>query len=157
MSLTHVKELEAFARQTMSAGGVQQTIEYLLDSSAATYNDMSNALFAVRNNFLASLPAGAGVSSPRILVTLADGTTIFDSSRGANPNSANTPANAAAKAINENHMSRLAIAAAMLGQSGVGMEKKYSTSTQKFEQYLAHRLGRSQQDAIGCIRWSLEA
>jgi hypothetical protein len=152
MSLTHVKELEAFARQTMSAGGVQATIEYLLNSNTSTYTDMSNALFAVRNNFSA-----AGVSSPRILVTLADGTTVFDSSRGANPNSANTPANATAKAINENHMSRLAIAAAMLGQSGVGMEKKYSTSTQKFEQYLAHRLGRSQQDAIGCIRWSLEA
>jgi hypothetical protein len=153
MSLTHVKELEAFARQTMSAGGVQATIEYLLNSNTSTYTDMSNALFAARNAFVST----AGITSPRILVTLADGTTVFDSSRGANPNSANTPANATAKAINENHMSRLAIAAAMLGQSGVGMEKKYSTSSQNFEQYLAHRLGRSQQDAVGCIRYSFVA
>lgn len=150
MSLTHVKELEAFARQTMSAGGVQATIEYILNSNVNSYTDMSNALFAVRDNFSA-----AGVSAPRILVTLADGTTVFDTTRSGNQ--ANTPANATNKNINENHMSRLAIASAMLGQSGVGMEKKYSTSSQNFEQYLAHRLGRSQQDSLGCIRWSFSA
>jgi hypothetical protein len=150
MSLTHVKELEAFARQTMSAGAVQATINFLLDSSNSTYTDMSNALFAARNNFSA-----AGVSSPRILVSLPDGTTVFDSSRSGDK--ANTLSNANNKNINENHNSRLAIIAAMLGQSGVGMEKKYSTSTGLNEQALAHRLGRSQQDSLGCIRWTFSA
>lgn len=150
MSLTHVKELEAFARQTMSAGGVQSTIEYLLNPTDATYLDMCNNLFAARSDFSASMPAG--VNSPRILVTLADGTTVFDSSK-----SNNSRANANAKTINENHMSRLAIVGAGLSQAGVAMEKKFSTSTGLNEQYLAHRLGRSAQDAQGIIRWSFVA
>ena len=145
--MTHVKELEAFAQQTMNAGGVQSTLKYLNDSTDANYLDMSNNLVAAKNSFSAP-----GVTTPRILVTLPDGTTIFDSSKGNNSRT-----NANSKAINENHNSRLAIMAACLSQSGIGMEKKYSSSTGKNEQYLAHRIGRTQQDAIGCIRWSFVA
>lgn len=156
MSLTHVKELEAFAAKAANNGAVQATMKYLLDASTSTYLDMSNALFAARDAF-ASDVSTAGITSSRILVTLPDGTVVFDSSKGAN----NTHANAGAKpwttGINENHNSRGAIMAAVLNQSGVGMEKKYSTSTQKFEQYLAHRVGRSQQDAVGVIRYSFVA
>ena len=150
MSLTHVKELEAFAQQTINAGSIQAILGYLNSNSNnadATYSDMSIALFAARNNFSAP-----GVTSARILVTLPDGTTIFDSSKGNNSRLSIT-----SKSINENHNSRLAIMAAGLSQSGIGMEKKYSSSTGLNEQYLAHRIGKTQQDAIGCIRWSLVA
>lgn len=148
MSLTHVKELEAFAKQTINAGGLQSILSYLNNLADATYSDMSIALFAAKSNFTAP-----GVISLRILVTLPDGTTIFDSSKGNN----NSHTNANSKLINENHNSRLAIMAACLSQSGVGMEKKYSSSTGLNEQYLAHRIGKTQQDAIGCVRWSFVA
>ena len=148
MSLTHVKELEAFAEQTINAGAVQAIIVFLNTYNENTYNTMSSALFAAKNSFTAS-----GVNNTRILVTLPDGTTMFDTSKNNN----NSFQNAKDKAINENHNSRLAIMVAGLGQSGVGMEKKFSTSTRLNEQYLAHRIGKTQQDAIGCIRWSFVA
>lgn len=154
MSLTNVKDLETFARQTMSSGGVQSTIEYLLNPSNDTYLDMCSSLVAAKNGFSA-----VGVSSPRILVTLADGTVAFDSNNltSTDPLKQNTYANAIAKRINENHMSRVAVVSAALSQSGVAMEKKYSSSTRLNEQYLAHRLGRSAQDVQGIIRWSFSA
>jgi hypothetical protein len=147
MSLTHVKELEAFAEQTTIDGGVQSVINYMYDPSGNTYELMLTAIVSAKNKFTAP-----GVTRTRILVTLADGTVVLDTSRNNNSH-----ANALAKAINENHNSRLAIMVAGLGQSGIGMEKKYSSSTRLNEQYLAHRVGRTQQDAIGCIRWSFVA
>jgi hypothetical protein len=148
MSLTHVKELETFARNTVLTDATQNTIAYLLNPNDVTYEKMSISLSAAKNNF--SVPGV--ISSPRILVTFPDGTVVFDTSK-----SNNTHTNALAKIINENHQSRLAIIAAMLSQSGVGMEKKYSSSTGLFEQALAHRLGKTQQDSVGCIRWSFVA
>lgn len=147
MSLTHVKDLEEFAQQTINAGGLQSALKYLIDNSDATYSDMSIALFAAKNSFTAP-----GVTNPRILVTLPDGTTIFDTSKNNNSRT-----NAISKTINENHNTRFAIMAAGLSQSGIGMEKKYSSSTGLNEQYLAHRIGKTQQDCIGCIRWSFAA
>jgi hypothetical protein len=153
MSLTNVKELEAFAAQTYARGAVLAAQKFLLNPNNDNYVDMCNSLVASRNGFSA-----AGVSGARILVSLPDGTTVFDSSRIGSSDVAkqNTLENANAKSINENHNSRLAIIAAMLNQSGVGTEKKYSTSTQGFEQALAHRIGKSQVESQGCIRWTLQ-
>lgn len=147
MSLTRVKELETFANATYANGAVQAVRMYLQNASGSNeYATMKTLLDNAKNGFSAP-----GVSGPRILVSLPDGSVVYDSSRANN-----TVANANAKAINENHNSRLAMIAAMLSQSGVGTETKYSTSTLNTEQALAHRIGKTQQDSVGCIRWTLQ-
>ena len=57
---------------------------------------------------------------------------------------------------NENHMSRLSVMTAMLGNDGVGYETKYSTTTKSRESYRAYRIGYNSSDAIGCIRLSMK-
>jgi hypothetical protein len=86
----------------------------------------------------------------RSVITLSDGTVAYDSSK-----SNNSHANYTAKNINENHNSRVAILQALLGNSGVGFETKYSTSTNKMSYYLAQRVGNSNSDTMGVIRISV--
>lgn len=78
----------------------------------------------------------------------ADGTVLYDSSKGAN----NTFANI--KSINENHNSRIAIMKSLLSASGRGYEVKRSTSTGAIETYLAVRLGTSSETPVGSVRIS---
>lgn len=141
--MSRLLQLQDFAQATMSSGGVQSTIEYVLNPSDTAYTNMLNALLSAKNNYVAD----TGLTK-RILVTLSDGTVIFDSSKDNN-------ARANIKSINENHMSRVAIVSAALSQSGVAFEKKYSSSTGFFEEYLAHRLGKSSENSLGIIRWSI--
>jgi hypothetical protein len=86
----------------------------------------------------------------RVLISLADGTVAFDSS-----SFFNTYVDFKAKKINENHNSRLSILNAMLGNSGVGLESKYSTSTEKFTNYIAQRVGMNTENSLGCVRISI--
>lgn len=143
--MSRLLQLDAFAQATMSSGGVQSTIEYVLAPSDAKYVTMREALNSAKDNF----PVDNGLIK-RILVTVSDGSVIFDSSKNNN-----TRNDAKDKLINENHMSRISIVSAALSQSGVAFEKKFSSSTGLFEEYLAHRLGKNSENALGIIRWSI--
>jgi hypothetical protein len=89
----------------------------------------------------------------RVLVTLPDGKVAYDSSKGVN----NTFARYQADLINENHNTRVAIMSALLGNSGVGYEEKYSNSTGLDEVYIAERMGFSPSRPSGCVRISTNA
>jgi hypothetical protein len=76
------------------------------------------------------------VPNGRVVLTLPDGTVVVDTGR-----SNNTYENFQAKTINENHNSRLAIFAAQHYPCSVGIERKFSTTSNAFEDALALRLG----------------
>jgi len=96
-------------------------------------NDASSALFAVRG-----------------LVTLPDGTTVYDSNR------VNTATAARNKTINENHNTRQVIMKAILGPQGqYQYEGKYSTSDGAYESYIASCIGGDGVTSLGCVRLSL--
>ncbi len=82
-----------------------------------------------------SLKNSIGVGG-RVVITLSDGTVVIDTAK-----SNNTYANYQGKKINENHNSRIAIADAQMYQCGLGVESKFSSSTQVVETYVARRLG----------------
>lgn len=96
-----------------------------LVKDVATYNSLVA---------FAKLQATAG---KRLVITVPDGTVLYDSSKG----TLNTFANFAAKRINENHNSRIAILAAQLYECGIGVETKFSTTDKTTETYVAARLG----------------
>ena len=81
----------------------------------------------------------------RLLITLADGTVVVDTSKLDDP--ANTlPAGNSfkhfgAKTVNENHNSRIAILDSQLHVCGLGVETKLSTTDNTKESYVAIRLG----------------
>jgi len=87
----------------------------------------------------------------RVLVSLSDGTVAFDSN-----SSLNNFVDFKAKKINENHNSRVSIMSALISSNGVALEQKYSTSTQKFTNYIAQRVGLSAQNSMGCVRISID-
>ena len=120
---------------------------FLTDISANTYAPMVAALTDASNN----IAVGANATL-RILLAIDDGTVAYDSSKGAN----NTYANFAAKTINENHNSRPEILVAILGNSGVGVSNRYSSSSGSFLKYQATRLGASTQSNLGTFRVSLK-
>lgn len=110
-----------------------------LDGGSATYAK----LLAEAKATALSVPKG------RIIVTLPDGTVAVDTSKGA----ANTYANFAAKKINENHNTRIAILDAQQYACGVGLETKRSTTDGTVESYVAIRLG-GLLDNSGTVRIS---
>lgn len=88
------------------------------------------------------------IANGRILISLPDGTVVLDTSR-----TNNTYANFLAKAINENHNSRVAPMAAQWYPCGLALESKLSSSTGQNEAYFALRAG-DHLDSIGTIRIS---
>jgi hypothetical protein len=106
-----------------------------------TYQNLLNTA----NTLAGSLATG------RVVITLPDGTVVIDTSKGGT----NTFANFQAKTINENHNSRLAILAAQEYACGIGVESKFSTSTNQTESYVAIRTG-PQLDSAGTIRMSVK-
>lgn len=88
------------------------------------------------------------ITNGRVLLALPDGTVVLDTSR-----TNNTYANFLAKAINENHNSRVAIVVAQEYPCGLGLESKLSSSTGQNEAYFALRAG-THLDSIGTIRIS---
>jgi len=141
MSLTNLAALETASLFAKTLGLETKVYNFQRLNTDAAYADMSGVVTQVKD----SMPAGG-----RILISAADGQVLMDTSK-----SNNSRANASAKAINENHNSRLSIISAGLSASGVATEKKYSSSTLKNEEYLAVRVGSSAQDAIGVIRYSI--
>ena len=89
----------------------------------------------------------------RVLVTLSDGHVAYDSSKGVN----NTFANFQSNTINENHNTRVAILTALLGNSNLGFETKFSTSTGISQAYCAARMGLATSNALGCLRVSVNS
>ena len=88
----------------------------------------------------------------RGLVTLPDGTVMYDTSKGAN----NTVANAKSKTINENHNTRIVLQKANLGAPGqYQFEGKYSTTDGQFESYVAVAVGSDGTTSFGCVRLSI--
>ena len=115
------------------------------------YNKMKNAMDKVVDD-TKQAAVNAGGSKSRLLCTLADGTVFYDSGSKVE----NSFANFKSKSINENHQSRSAIQKAILNEDGLGWEAKFSTSTNSYEQYVALRVGMSQQDSMGVTRLSFK-
>lgn len=91
------------------------------------------------------------ITDSRAVVTLPDGTVVIDTFFGAG----NTWTNYKNKVINENHNSRVAILNAQQCEGGVGYERKFSSTTDRPEKYVAIRLGKYLNNA-GTIRLSVE-
>jgi hypothetical protein len=139
---------------------------------AARYQALIDALIPFAGDFYTELPAvvnqatyqtlldtanaaAAGLVNGRVLITLPDGTVMIDTARDdntVNPNS-NSYQHFLDKTINENHNSRLAILGAQQFACGVGLETKFSTSTNQNEVYLALRIG-DHLDSDGTVRIS---
>jgi hypothetical protein len=105
-----------------------------------------DTLLAHANTVAALLPTG------RIVITIPDGTVVVDTGKGA----LNTYANYLAKAINENHNTRIAIHAAQAYACGVALETKLSSTVGAKDSYVAIRLGNF-LDSNGTVRMSVTA
>ncbi len=153
MSLSYYRELEQFKNLSKVGALNSSMIRYLLEPSESTYLEIKNNANTLINNYNIEIQQkGIGLTKSRILVTFPDGNVVYDSAKGDN----NTHQKALEKSINENHMNRISIMIAFLSKLGLATEKKYSTTTNKYEEYMAERLGSSNEDAIGCARFSLE-
>jgi hypothetical protein len=87
-----------------------------------------------------------GITTGRVLITLPDGTAVVDTSKpddpaDSTPDQANSFQHFKNKTVNENHNTRISILDAQLWPCGLGVEKKFSTTDNVFEIYLAERLG----------------
>lgn len=123
------------------------------------------------NNMLLSFRNPVIPPGFRFLITLADGTTAYDSSRGLPPNPfdepgrntysnirkilVNTTNNTASYAINENHNSRPEFLLALAAQDGRGFSARYSTSVNAYGYNSVLRIGPAQSIAVGCARGSI--
>ena len=125
-------------------GGFTLMHSFFLNPSQTSYD----ALLAVVQ---ASKLANSSVSGIRYLMTLADGTTVADTSK-----SNNSYQNFLDKVINESHFSRIAIATSLLSVSGLGDEEKFSSSTRQNEIYHAVRVGKTPNNALGVMRYSFK-
>lgn len=124
-----------------STGCGSDTLKFLLDPEGATaakdYADLVKKL----DTFFTD-------HEVRIVITFSDGTVAYDRGKGA----ANTYDNALKPGgINVNHNSRISVMTALLSSSGVGFERKFSTSTDMQMFYMARRFGYSQDNSIGCV------
>jgi hypothetical protein len=156
MVIAHSAEL-AHMKHLSKVGTLNSSmINYLTHPSESSYLEMQNdaeALIAIFDTEISQKNIGGSrIGDSRILVTFADGHVAYDSSK-----SNNSHANAIAKVIAENHMNRISVMIAFMGKIGAAEEEKYSTSTNKVEEYSAERLGPNVENAIGCARFSLVA
>jgi hypothetical protein len=89
----------------------------------------------------------SSISTGRVLITLPDGTVVVDTSKPDDPSNSTPDVQANSfqhfrnKTVNENHNTRISILDAQLWPCGSGVERKFSTSDNVFEIYLAKRLG----------------
>jgi len=118
-------------------------------SNPATYtNPNYDSMVTTFNQFC--LDASSALFTVRGLVTLPDGSVVYDTSK------TNTATNARNKTINENHNTRQVILKAILGPQGqYQYEGKYSTTNGAFESYIATCIGGDGVSSLGCVRLSL--
>jgi hypothetical protein len=128
------------AAQVVSKLASNATYKALNAKLAPKVTTLTSLLRAVKDqptyaSLLGAVKATAGTD--RLVVTLADGTVVVDTGKSAN----NNYATYAAKAVNENHNSRIAIMLAQTHECGLGVETKYSSTDKSNEKYVAIRLG----------------
>lgn len=139
--------------QTKLAAPPYDTLNAIL--TPARVNSFKNKLSAVKDQptyqvlFNEAKATAATIANGRVLITLPDGTVVVDTAKG----TANTYDNFDAKAINENHNTRVAILDAQIYDCGIGLESKTSSTTGAKEVYLAKRLG-AYLDSAGTVRLS---
>ena len=114
------------------------------------------------NNMLLCFANAVVPDGFRLLITLADGTTVYDSSRGSNNKYSNIRkitvdpvTNTARYAINENHNSRPEFLLALAAQDGRGVSARYSTSVNAFGYNSVLRVGPADTIPVGCVRVSI--
>jgi len=115
-----------------------------------------NSAVQVFRSLVAPLASATGKTA-RIIACLPDGTVYFDSKNKDNiptDTTSNFFTNAGNKDINENHNTRACIMNAQLVADGVSFESKYSSSTGKYEDYVAMRIG-PQGANFGTVRYSV--
>ena len=99
----------------------------------------------------------SSIANGRLLVTLPDGTVMIDTARPDDPTNVLAAGNSfqhfQSKTVNENHNSRIAIFDAQEWPCGVGLERKFSSSTGFTESYFAIRMG-PHLDNPGTLRLS---
>lgn len=129
------------------------TFTLVPNSNPASYTSVTyEAMVDAFDAFCVEKSASPSLYNIRGLVTLPDGTVVYDFSKGA----ANTPTNARNKTINENHNTRQVIMKAILGPQGqYQYEGKYSTTNGDFESYIGTCLGGDGVTSLGCVRLSL--
>ena len=137
-------KLTAAPYDTLNAVLTPAKVNSFKNKLSAVHDQPTYAVLLTEANATAAI-----VANGRVVVTLQDGTVVVDTAKGA----ANTFANFEAKAINENHNSRVAILDAQLYDCGIGLETKTSTTTGVVEVYVAKRLG-VYLDSAGTVRLS---
>jgi len=106
----------------------------------------------VYDNMVVAMNEFCATNDVRGLVTLPDGTVMYDTSK----TDKNTVANAKSKTINENHNTRIVLQKANLGSPGqYQFEGKYSTTNGQFESYVAVSCGSDGTSSFGCVRFSI--
>jgi hypothetical protein len=100
----------------------------------------------------------ASITNGRMVVALPDGTVVLDTSKPDDPTntlaSGNSFAHYQGKTVNENHNTRIAVHDAQEWPCGIGIERKFSSTTGFTETYAAIRMG-THLDNIGTARLSL--
>jgi hypothetical protein len=140
------------AAQVNSQLASNATYKALNAKLAPKVTQLTSLLRAVKDqpsyaSLLSIVKSTAGTD--RLVVTLADGTVVVDTGKSAN----NNYATYAAKGVNENHNSRVAIMLAQTHECGLGVETKYSSTDKSNEKYVAIRLG-AYLDSAGTARLS---
>src|SRR5262245_7018851 len=121
--------------------------------TAATVGAKETAYNTLVTQIETVLFPGVG-ATPRLLLAESDGTVIYDSaqigktvtnSTASCGTTGSVPRNSypsfCTKQVNENHNSRIAILDAQLFPCGLGVETKFSTSVNKFQDGVAERMG----------------
>jgi len=139
--------------QGVNSATYQALINALINGAPNAANLIAELAALVDQNTYAPLLADAQtiagrITNGRVVVTLPDGTVVVDTGKGNN-----TFANFQAKAINENHNSRVAIFTAQEYPCGLALERKFSSTDQTVETYFALRAG-VHLDSYGTIRIS---
>ena len=140
-----------------SSGNLNNLMSQFNNSSGSTvYNFLSKETETSWGTMSSSITNWLNLNKPsisglRVLISLSDGTVAYDSN-----SSFNSFVDYKAKKINENHNSRIPIFTALISNSGVALEQRYSSSTGRFTNYIAQRVGLSAQDSMGCVRISVD-
>ena len=141
----NLAQLSNSALNFTGVGIVENLIQsFLTDPTEIKYTPMVVAL----DSAVLYIKNIADNSSFRVLLALADGHVAYDSSKGAN----NTYANYVAGSINENHNTRPEILVAILGNTGVGLSDRFSSTLASSRKYQATRLGATTQTNLGTFR-----
>ena len=163
MSATNVsvQRVQAFANAKVGDFSFNDVQTFLQRPDISlNYLALKSTLDGWNNSFASDI-------SGKILLSLDDGTVVYDSSVVSDLSYGNTWTNFTKKflggfandksvyRINENHASRPEIQLATLSTSGVGWAVRFSTSTSFLNTYYAIRVGESVNSNLGTIRFAM--